>query len=129
MRQEPGADVDKTARLIVDAAFAVHKTLGPGLLESDHEQCLALELIDRGASVARQSLLPLRYRGHVIEAAFRTDLLVDSLVIVEVKAIDALASIHSAQLLTYLKLSSYRLGLLINCNTVLLKDGIKRLIA
>ncbi len=120
------ADHDLIASKIVDSAFAVHSVLGPGLLESVYEQCLAAELISRGVSVSRQVAVPLVYRDTQIDAGFRIDLVVGGLVIVEVKAVEKALPVHEAQLLTYLKLSGYRLGFLINFNVVLIKDGIKR---
>ena len=120
------ADTDLIARQIVDSAFAVHSTLGPGLLESVYEQCLAAELIARGVTVLRQVTVPLVYRDTQIDAGFRIDLLVGGSVVVEVKAAERTLPVHEAQLLTYLKLSGYRLGFLINFNVSLIKDGIKR---
>lgn len=118
---------DVAARQIVDSAFTVHTTLGPGLLESVYEQCLERELRFRDLMVARQVALPLTYRGEPVDAGFRIDMLVSGLVIVEIKAIEKLLPIHEAQLLTYLKLSGKRLGLLINFNAVRIRDGIRRL--
>src|SRR5690348_16585998 len=113
---------------IIDAAMKVQTTLGPGLLESAYESCLAFELISRGIPVARQVELPVTYCGHRIDVGYRIDLLVAETVVVEVKAVEELAPIHEAQLLTYLKLSNKRLGLLLNFNVVRLKDGgIKRM--
>ena len=120
------AEHDLVAREIVDSAFAVHSALGPGLLESVYEQCLAAELGARNVPVARQVAVPLVYRDVPIEAGFRIDLLVGGSVIVEVKAAERTLPVHEAQLLTYLKLSGYRLGFLINFNVPLIKDGIKR---
>jgi len=125
---EPSVDHDIAARQIVDAAFAVHRTLGPGLLESVYEQCLAHELTIRNFHVARQVALPVSYRGVMIEAGYRVDVLVNDLVTAEVKAVEKLLPVHEAQLLTYLKLSGKRVGLLINFNSVRIKDGIRRLI-
>jgi GxxExxY protein len=119
---------EDTARIIVDAAIAVHRSLGPGLLESAYEVCLAHELQLRNRSVLRQVALPLSYDTVRLDAGFRVDLMVDGTVIVEVKAVETLALLHEAQLLTYLKLSNCRLGFLINFNVVLLKNGIKRMI-
>ena len=106
----------------------VHKALGPGLLESAYEHCLAHELAPRGVEVQRQLALPVVYEGERLDAGYRLDLVVEGSVIVEVKSLDALAPIHDAQVLTYLKLSGLRIGLLINFNVVLLKQGIKRLV-
>ena len=118
---------DDVARQIVDAAFKVHSTLGPGLLESVYEVCLVHELTKRGLKVCRQVALPVIYDGTQLDAGFRLDLLVCDCVIVELKVVDSLLAIHRAQLLTYLKLSGHRLGFLINFNVPLIKDGIIRL--
>ena len=125
---EPSAIHDSAAHQTVDAAFAVHRALGPGLLESVYEQCLIHELHSRGLRVARQVLLPIRYREITIDAGLRLDLLVESILIVEIKAIERIMPIHEAQLLTYLKLADKELGLLINFNVPLIKDGIRRII-
>lgn len=117
---------DRAARAVVDAAFQVHRALGPGLLESTYEACLARELEDRAIPYARQVGLPISYKGMTLDTGYRLDLIVDDKVIVELKSVDALLPIHKAQTLTYLKLSGYRLGLLINFNVALIKDGIKR---
>jgi GxxExxY protein len=117
---------DRLARLILDAAFKVHRALGPGLLESAYVHCLIFELKALGRSVLHQHPLPLEYGGAKLDAGYRLDLWVDRLVIVEVKAVDELHPIHTAQLLTYLKLTGNRLGLLINFNEILLKNGIRR---
>ena len=125
---EPSLALDYTARQIVDGALAVHRTLGPGLLESVYEHCLAYELEKRGLSVARQVVTPIRYEELFIEAGFRMDLIVDDCVIIEIKSVERLLAIHEAQLLTYLKITNHRLGLLINFNVPRLRDGLKRLI-
>ena len=119
---------DIVARQIVDAAFSIHKTLGPGLLESVYEQCLAYELRSRSLQVECQVALPVRYRDIQIEIGFRMDLIVNDLILVEVKATERIIPVHEAQLLTYLKFSGKHLGLLINFNVPLIKDGIRRLI-
>ena len=113
---------------IVDAAMKVHTALGPGLLESAYEACLAHELRKRRLNIETQHLLPVTYDGIQIDVGYRIDLLVENLVIVELKAVDKIAPIHEAQLLSYLKLSGLNLGLLINFNVIHLKDGIKRLV-
>lgn len=113
---------------IVDSALRVHSELGPGLLESAYEGCLAFELRSRGISCEQQLSLPVRYRGNLVDVGYRIDLLVFDLVIVEVKSVDKLAPIHDAQLLTYLRLTNKRLGLLLNFNVQHMKDGIKRLV-
>ena len=116
------------ARHIVDSAFAVHSTLGPGLLESVYEQCLAFELTARNIAIRRQVGAPIIYRSNRIEAGFRMDLVVDDLIVVEIKACEQTLPIHEAQLLTYLRLSDYQLGFLINFNVTLIKNGIRRII-
>jgi GxxExxY protein len=125
---KPGILADRAARIVVDAALAVHRALGPGLLESVYEDCLAHELALRDVPVKRQVALPIVYRGLRIEPGLRMDMLVDDIVVVEVKAVEALSSLHEAQLLTYLKLSARPLGLLINFNVTLLKHGLRRLV-
>ncbi len=124
---EPIPEVDEIARQIVDSAFAVHTALGPGLLESVYEQCLACELGTRNIAVQRQLVLPVIYRNIRVDAGFRMDMVVGGLVPVEIKAVEKMLPIHQAQLLTYLKLSGHRIGLLINFDVVLIKDGISRL--
>jgi GxxExxY protein len=119
---------DLIARQIVDSAFAVHTSLGPGLLESVYEQCLAFELGTRDIAVQRQVSVPVNYRGAQFQAGFRIDMIVGQLVVIEVKAAEKILPIHEAQLLTYLKLSGYRVGFLINFNVPLIKDGIRRMI-
>ena len=121
------AEVDRVARAVVDAAFKVHSTLGPGLLESVYEVCLVHELGKRGFKVERQIALPVFYDGLKMDAGLRLDLLVDDCVIVELKAIEITLPVHQAQLLTYLKLAGKRLGLLINFNVPLIRDGIQRM--
>ena len=114
---------------IIDAALAVHRELGPGLLESCYEECLTFVLLERELAVERQKPLPLTFRGHNIPCAYRIDLLVESEVIVEIKATDRFDRVHAAQLLTYLRLADRRVGLLINFNVrMLMKDGFKRLV-
>ncbi|HRI82132.1 MAG TPA: GxxExxY protein [Opitutaceae bacterium] len=119
---------EDAAREIVDAAIAVHRELGPGLLESAYEQCLAFGLIRRGLKVERQKVLPVIYQELRIDAGYPLDLLVQDRVVVELKSVEKLESIHEAQVLTYLKLSRCRIGLLLNFNVRLLKDGIRRLV-
>ncbi len=127
-REPLSPEVDAVARQIVDAAFKVHSTLGPGLLESVYEVCLAYELGKRGLKVERQVELPVRYDNIALDCGLRLDLIVGEAVVVELKAVEALLPVHQAQVLTYLKLSGHRLGLLINFNVARIKDGIKRLI-
>ena len=113
---------------IIGSAIEVHRALGPGLLESAYESCLVFELVQRGLKVEQQKPLPVVYRGVQLDCGYRLDLLVESTVIVEVKAIDRLAPIHRAQLLSYLKLSGCEVGLLINFNVQTLKQGIIRMV-
>ena len=110
----------------MSAALAVHRLLGPGLLESAYEHCLVKELQLRGLRVDRQPALPVIYKGVTLDAGYRVDLLVNGAVIVEVKAVEMLMPVHDSQLLTYLKLSGHRLGFLINFNVPLIKQGIRR---
>ena len=119
--------IDSIASQIVDSAFKIHNELGPGLLESAYEACLEHELTKRGFSVERQKPQPVTYDGIVIDAGYRIDLLVNDQVIIELKAVTELAPIHQAQLTTYLKLSRKSLGLLINFNVPLIKNGIRRI--
>lgn len=116
------------ASAIVDSSLTVHKRLGPGLLESVYELCLFHEITKRSIPVERQVGFPIQYDDLKIESGLRLDILVDNLVIVEIKAVEKLAPVHQAQLLTYLKLTKKRLGLLINFNVPLIKDGIKRMV-
>ena len=113
---------------IIGAAIEVHKQLGPGLLESTYETCLAYELKQMGLVVKQQQALPVVYKEVKLDAGYRIDLLIENKVIVEIKSVDALADIHTAQLLTYLKLKDLKLGLLINFNSVRVVDGLKRIV-
>ncbi len=121
-------DLNKISAAILHCALTVHRELGPGLLESVYEACLFKELTDQGWSVSRQVPMPVYYKGERLKADFRIDLLVEEKVIVELKAADYMLPVFSAQLLTYLKLSEKKLGLLINFNVALLKEGVKRVI-
>lgn len=122
------AETDRTAREIVDAAIAVHRALGPGLLESVYEICLCHELSKRGLRFQHQLSLPVVYDGVRLEAGLRLDVVVEDCVIIEIKAVEKMIPLYEAQLLTYLKLTECRVGLLINFNVTLLKDGLKRLV-
>lgn len=122
------ADVEALAANVIDAAFRIHKALGPGLLESVYETCLCHELKHSGIPFKPQVALPIHYNGLTLDNGLRLDLLVDDKLIVELKAVEKMHPLYDAQLLTYLKLSGLRLGLLINFNTVLVKDGIKRIV-
>lgn len=113
---------------IVDAAMRVHTHLGPGLLESAYQACLAYELQQRGLRIALQVPLPVEYEGIRVDAGYRIDMLVEDTILVELKAVDAIHPIHRAQLLSYLRLSGKRVGLIINFNVQHLRDGIVRLI-
>jgi GxxExxY protein len=119
---------NEISRKIIGAAIEVHKQLGPGLLESSYEVCLAFELKKLGLIVQTQIALPVIYKEVKLEAGYRIDILVENKVIIELKAVDTLADIHTAQLLTYLKLKDLKLGLLINFNNVKLIDGVKRVL-
>jgi GxxExxY protein len=116
------------SRSIIGAAIAVHRELGPGLFESVYEACLAYELERRSLKVERQKTLPVSYKEITLEQGYRLDLVVQNEVIVELKSLERLQPVHEAQLLTYLKLSRYRLGLLINFNVPVLRHGIRRLV-
>lgn len=111
---------------IIGCAIEVHKQLGPGLLESAYEECIYYELINSGLEVKKQLALPLVYKEIRLDAGYRIDLLVENRVIVEIKSVDAIAEIHKAQLMTYMKLANIKIGLLINFNVTKLKDGIVR---
>lgn len=114
--------------LIIGAAIEVHRQLGPGLLESAYEECLCREMKLQGIGLERQRPLPLEYKGAKLDCGYRLDLVVEGRVVVEVKAVDALAPVHDAQLLTYLRLTGLKVGLLINFNVPVLKSGIRRLV-
>lgn len=111
---------------IIGCAIQVHRELGPGLLESSYEECLYFELIQAGLLVEKQKPLPLVYKEVKLECGYRIDLMVENKVVIEVKAVEALNDVHMAQVLTYLKLSKCKLGLLMNFNVALMKSGIKR---
>ncbi len=114
--------------IVVDAAIKVHSALGPGLLESAYEACLSHELATRGLKVGSQKVLPVVYESVTLDIGYRLDLLVEDLVIVELKSVKEIAEIHRAQLLSYLKLSKKPIGLLLNFNVVLMKHGIERMV-
>src|SRR5437764_2276861 len=119
---------NEIAKQIVDAAFKIHTTLGPGLFESVYEAVMAEELARRGLQVVRQQAIPVIYENVHMEAGFRADLIVEGKVIVEIKSVEAIAPVHRKQLLTYLRLADKRLGLLINFDVDLIKDGISRVV-
>ena len=119
---------NQIATIIVDAALRIHRTLGPGLLESVYQAALDYELQKRGLRIAQQVGLPVHYEEVKLELGFRVDLIVNEKVIIEIKSIEAFAPVHRKQLLTYLRLMDLRLGLLINFNVELIKDGIQRVV-
>lgn len=116
------------SQIVIGCAIKVHTTLGPGLLESAYEECLYYELIKEGLKVEKQKALPLIYEEIKLEVGYRLDLIVEDRVIIEIKACEGLNDVHLAQVLTYLKLSNVKLGLLINFNVARVKDGIKRVV-
>jgi len=122
------AEIEAIGRDVVDCGLKVHRALGPGLLESAYEACLAHEIAKRSHLVRRQIALPIVYDGMHLDAGYRIDLLINDSVLVEVKAIDMLLPIHQAQLMTYLKLSGHRLGFLMNFNVAMFKNGLRRII-
>ena len=113
---------------IIGAAMEVHRAIGPGLLESANEVCLVYELRERGFRVEQQKALPVVYRGVQLDCGYRLDIVVNECVIVEVKAVDKLTTVHEAQLLSYLRLLNYRVGLLLNFHCTLLKNGVRRIV-
>lgn len=121
-------DIEEIARQIVDSAIAVHRELGPGLLESTYQVCLAYELRKRGLRVETEVNQPVRYDGQFIDAGYRLDMLVENAIIVENKVVDRLLPVHLAQILTYLKLCGIPIGFLLNWNVKLMKDGIRRVV-
>ncbi len=120
--------VNELSQAIIGAAIEVHRALGPGLLESAYEECLAKELTLRQIPFERQKPLPVEYKGLKLDCGYRLDFVVAKTVVVEVKAVDALIPVHEAQLLSYLKLGGWKLGLLINFHSTLLKNGVRRLV-
>ena len=121
-------DINKLTGEVIGAAIEVHKALGPGLLESAYEECLCRELFLRKMSLKRQEPLPIEYKGVKLDCGYRLDIVVADQLIVELKACESLQPVHEAQLLTYLKLTGIKVGLLINFNVPVLKDGIKRMV-
>ena len=121
-------NINELTQAIIGAAIEVHRALGPGLLESAYEECLCKELTLRQIPFERQRPLPMEYKGLKLECGYRLDLLVADTIVLEVKAVDAIIPIHEAQLLTYMKLGGWKVGLLINFNVPILKQGIKRLV-
>ncbi len=121
-------EINELTKVVIGAAIEVHKVLGPGLMESAYEECFCRELALRGIGVERQLPLPLEYKGVRLDCGYRLDLLVEQSVVVEIKSVSSVEPIHEAQLLTYLKLGGWKLGLLVNFNVPVLKDGIKRIV-
>lgn len=119
---------DKLTEQIIGCAIEVHRVLGPGLLESVYEECLCQELRTAGVKFERQCSVPVDYKGTRLETGYRVDIIVGAQVVLEIKSVDKLIPVHQAQMLSYLKLGNYSKGLLINFNTRLLKDGIKRFV-
>jgi GxxExxY protein len=131
MSQQPpqqGAERDPLTERIIGLAIEVHRALGPGLLESAYEECLCFELGQHGVAFARQVPLPVVYKTVKLDCGYRMDLVVERRLIIEVKTVERLVPVHEAQLLTYLKLSGIRGGLILNFNVPVLKDGIKRMV-
>ena len=121
-------DLNKLTEQIIGAAIEVHRAFGPGALESLYEECLMIELGDRGIKFERQKQIPIVYKGRRVATTLRIDLLVAGVVVVELKTVDRLMPVHEAQLLSYLRLTDCRVGLLINFNVAVLRDGIKRMV-
>jgi GxxExxY protein len=127
-REAVSAETEQVASAVVDAGLKVHRALGPGLLESVYEHCLAYELRKRGLNLKRQVALPIEYDGARLDAGYRLDVVVENSVIIEVKAVEALSRLNEAQILTYLRLSGMRLGFLINFNVPMFKQGVRRFV-
>ena len=123
-----GEELDTITKTIIGSAIYVHSHLGPGLLESAYEACLAQQIANRGLRVERQKTLPVVFEGHRVDCGYRIDLLVEKKVVVEIKAIEAVCSVHKAQVLSYLRLSGCKVGLLINFNVNMLRQGITRIV-
>jgi len=128
MASTPDKDINEITKQVIGCAIEVHRELGPGLLESVYEKCLTYELIKAGLLVETQKELPVQYKDVQIDCGFRVDLLIEKSLIVEIKAVEKLAPIHEAQILTYMRLMGVKTGLLINFNEKLLKDGIRRFV-
>ena len=122
------SEIEKLATLTVDAAFAVHSELGPGLLESAYQACFSRELELRGVAYQKELPIPLTYKGKRIEVGFRADVVIEQKLLIELKAVEQVLPIHKAQVITYLKLMNFSLGFLINFNEILIRDGIQRVL-
>ena len=127
-RQESQESLDRLAAVLVDSIVTVHRGLGPGLLESSYQHCLAHELASRGIKVHCSVPVPLKYREATLDVGYRLDMVVDGRIVVEHKVVDALAPVHLAQLMTYLKLGGLRLGFLVNWNVTRIRDGMRRVV-
>ncbi|GAB2582038.1 GxxExxY protein [Spirosoma areae] len=119
---------NEVSRVVFDCALKVHRTLGPGLLESAYEECLLYELLNADLFVERQKTLPIVYESIKLDAGYRVDLIIERKLIIELKAVEVLTDVHLAQVMTYLRLSGCRLGLLVNFNVTLLKNGMRRVV-
>jgi GxxExxY protein len=119
-------NINDITREIIGCAIEVHKSLGPGLLESAYEECLAFEMTKKGLSIKRQQPTPVIYKEIKLECGYRIDILVENCIVIELKVVDAIIPIHEAQILTYMKFAKMKIGLLINFNVTVLKNGIKR---
>ena len=119
---------NEISNIIIGCAIEVHKILGPGLLESAYKECLFFELVNKGLTVQKENPIPVIYKDIRLDHGYRIDLLVNNEVVIEIKTVEALNNIHTAQVLTYLKLGSFKLGLLLNFDVAILKNGIKRII-
>jgi len=119
-------EINTITEKIIGCCIEVHKNLGPGLLESAYEECLAFELQNMGLKIERQKPVPITYKNIKLDCGYRIDILVENIVIIELKTVDAINPVHEAQILTYLKFANKKIGLLINFNVILLKNGIKR---
>lgn len=121
-------EYNRLSKVILDASIAVHKEMGPGLLESVYQQCLEKELWIRGLNIKSMVCIPLQYKGHILDKEYIMDMLIEDEIILELKAVESIHPVHEAQIISYLKLADKRLGLLINFNVPLLKDGFKRFV-
>lgn len=121
-------EFDQLSNVVIGAGLLVHKTLGPGLLESSYETCFAYELSNHGIYIERQKPLPVQYKGVRLDCGYRLDIVVENRIVVEIKAVRKLQPIHHAQMLTYLTLSGYKIGLIMNFNVAMFKDGLKRIV-
>ncbi|MVM28751.1 GxxExxY protein [Spirosoma sp. HMF4905] len=119
---------NELSRIVFDCALKVHRTLGPGLLESAYKECMTYELLNADVYIERQKALPIIYESIKLDTGYRVDLMIERKVIIELKAVEALTDVHLAQIMTYLRLSGCRLGLLINFNVTLLKNGMRRVV-